>query len=31
LGDATLSVPQGSKPAYQSAVGWQNFGTIVEM
>jgi hypothetical protein len=30
LGSATLTVPQGSKPAYQSAAGWNQFGTIVE-
>jgi hypothetical protein len=31
LSSATLTVPQGSKPAYQSANGWKDFGTIVEM
>jgi hypothetical protein len=29
LSSATLTVPQGSKPAYQSAVGWKDFGTFV--
>jgi hypothetical protein len=27
---ATLTVPKGSKAAYQSAEGWKDFGTIVE-
>jgi hypothetical protein len=30
LSSATLTVPQGSKPDYQSAKGWNEFGTIVE-
>jgi hypothetical protein len=30
LNVATLTVPSGSKPAYQSASQWKNFGTIVE-
>jgi hypothetical protein len=30
LSSATLTVPSGSKPAYQSANVWKNFGTIVE-
>jgi hypothetical protein len=28
---STLTVPKGSKAAYQSANGWKKFGTIVEM
>jgi hypothetical protein len=31
LSSATLTVPQGSKAAYQSAKGWNEFGTIVEL
>jgi hypothetical protein len=27
---ATLTVPSGSKAAYQSAGSWRNFGAIVE-
>jgi hypothetical protein len=27
---ATLTVPKGSKAAYESAWGWKSFGTIVE-
>jgi uncharacterized protein YjdB len=30
LSYATLTVPQGSKPAYRSANGWNNFGKIME-
>jgi uncharacterized protein YjdB len=30
LSSATLTVPQGSKPAYEAADGWKDFGTIVE-
>jgi hypothetical protein len=30
LSSATLTVPYGSKAAYQSASGWKDFGTIVE-
>jgi hypothetical protein len=28
---ATLTVPKGSKAAYQSAEGWNEFGTIIEL
>jgi hypothetical protein len=31
LGLATLTVPKGSKAAYQQASYWKYFGTIVEM
>jgi hypothetical protein len=31
LDTATLTVPKGSKAAYQSADGWKDFKTIVEM
>jgi hypothetical protein len=31
LGNLSLNVPKGSKAAYQSATGWKEFGTIVEM
>jgi uncharacterized protein YjdB len=30
LSSATLTVPNGCKPAYQNAAVWQDFGTIVE-
>jgi hypothetical protein len=30
LSSATLTVPQGSKSTYQSATGWQDFGTFAE-
>jgi hypothetical protein len=30
LSSVTLTVPKGSKAAYESAEGWKNFGTIVE-
>jgi hypothetical protein len=30
LSSATLTVPQGSKPAYEAANRWKYFGTIVE-
>jgi hypothetical protein len=31
LDSATLTVPKGCKASYQSAEGWKEFGTIVEM
>ena len=30
IAEATLSVPEGSKSAYEAANGWKNFGTIIE-
>jgi uncharacterized protein YjdB len=30
LSSATLTVPNGCKPAYEAAYGWKDFGTIIE-